>query len=38
MRVIDELFWYAVAFVSVQATQKNRRLGDMVANTLVVRK
>jgi uncharacterized RDD family membrane protein YckC len=38
MRVIEGLFWYAVAFASVQATQKNRRLGDMVANTLVVRK
>jgi uncharacterized RDD family membrane protein YckC len=38
LRIIDGIFFYAVAFVSVLATQKNRRLGDMVANTLVVRK
>jgi uncharacterized RDD family membrane protein YckC len=38
LRIIDGLFWYAVAFVSVLATQKNRRLGDIAANTLVVRK
>lgn len=38
LRIIDGMFAYAVAFVSVLATQKNRRLGDMVANTLVVRK
>ena len=38
LRIIDGLFFYLVAFVSVLASQKNRRLGDMVANTLVVRK
>jgi uncharacterized RDD family membrane protein YckC len=38
LRIIDGIFFYAVAFVSVLATQKNRRLGDMAANTLVVRK
>jgi uncharacterized RDD family membrane protein YckC len=38
LRIIDGILFYAVAFVSVLATQKNRRLGDMVANTLVVRK
>jgi len=38
LRVIDGILFYAVAFVSVLATQKNRRLGDMAANTLVVRK
>ena len=38
LRVIDGIAFYAVAFVSVLATQKNRRLGDMAAHTLVVRK
>jgi uncharacterized RDD family membrane protein YckC len=38
LRLIDGLFLYAVAFVSVLASQKNRRLGDMVGKTLVVRK
>jgi uncharacterized RDD family membrane protein YckC len=38
LRIIDGIFFYAVAFVSVLVTQKNRRLGDMSANTLVVRK
>ena len=38
LRIIDGIFFYAVAFVSVLATQKNRRLGDMAANALVVRK
>ena len=38
LRVIDGILFYAVAFVSVLATQKNRRLGDMAAHTLVVRK
>jgi hypothetical protein len=34
LRIIDGIFFYAVAFVSVLVTQKNRRLGDMVAHTL----
>jgi uncharacterized RDD family membrane protein YckC len=38
MRIIDGLFVYLVAFISVLASQKNQRLGDMLANTLVVRK
>ena len=38
LRVIDGILFYLVAFISVLASQKNRRLGDMVANTLVVRK
>jgi len=38
LRIIDGIALYAVAFVSVLATPKNQRLGDMVANTLVVRK
>ena len=37
LRLIDGLFLYAVAFVSALASQKNRRLGDMVGKTLVVR-
>jgi uncharacterized RDD family membrane protein YckC len=38
LRIIDGILAYAVAFVSVLASQKNQRLGDMVANTLMVRK
>ena len=38
LRIIDGILAYAVAFVSVLASQKNQRLGDMVAKTLVVRK
>src|SRR5918993_3941863 len=35
LRVIDGILFYLVAFISVLATQKNRRLGDMAAHTLV---
>lgn len=39
MRVIDVLpFAYLVGFVAIQISGKNQRLGDMLANTLVVRK
>ena len=38
MRIIDGLFAYLVVFIAVLASQKNQRLGDMLANTLVVRK
>ena len=38
LRIIDGIFFYLVAFISVLASQKNKRLGDMVAHTLVVRK
>ncbi|HEX2742411.1 MAG TPA: RDD family protein [Rubrobacter sp.] len=38
LRIIDSLFFYLVAFISVLASQQNKRLGDMVAHTLVVRK
>jgi uncharacterized RDD family membrane protein YckC len=38
LRIIDGFFFYAVAFVSVLVSSKNQRLGDMAANTLVVRK
>jgi uncharacterized RDD family membrane protein YckC len=37
LRTIDGLFFYLVAFISVLASDKNQRLGDMVADTLVVR-
>ena len=37
LRLIDGLFCYAVAFVSVLASAKRQRLGDMAARTLVVR-
>jgi uncharacterized RDD family membrane protein YckC len=38
LRIIDGLFFYLVAFISVLASGKNQRLGDMVAHTLVVRR
>jgi uncharacterized RDD family membrane protein YckC len=38
LRIIDGILFYLVAFISVLASQKNKRLGDMVAHTLVVRK
>jgi uncharacterized RDD family membrane protein YckC len=38
LRIIDGLFTYAVAFVVTLASDKRQRLGDMVAQTLVVRK
>jgi uncharacterized RDD family membrane protein YckC len=37
LRLIDGLFCYAVAFVTVLASTKRQRLGDMAAHTLVVR-
>ncbi len=37
LRLIDGFFFYFVAFISVLASGKNQRLGDMVAHTLVVR-
>jgi uncharacterized RDD family membrane protein YckC len=37
LRVVDGLFGYLVGFVAVVASQKNQRLGDMAARTLVVR-
>lgn len=37
LRLIDGLFSYAVALVSVLASAKRQRLGDMAARTLVVR-
>ena len=38
LRIVDGLLSYLVAFVTVLASQKNQRLGDMAAHTLVVRK
>jgi len=38
LRVVDGLLSYLVAFVTVQISGKNQRLGDMAAHTLVVRK
>jgi uncharacterized RDD family membrane protein YckC len=37
LRIIDGLFCYLVAFVTVLASAKRQRLGDMAAHTLVVR-
>ncbi len=38
LRIVDGFFFYIVAFIAVLASQKNKRLGDMAAHTLVVRK
>jgi uncharacterized RDD family membrane protein YckC len=38
LRIVDGFFSYLVAFIAVLASQKNRRIGDMAARTLVVRK
>jgi uncharacterized RDD family membrane protein YckC len=38
LRIIDGLFAYLVAFITVLASGKNQRFGDMAAHTLVVRK
>jgi uncharacterized RDD family membrane protein YckC len=38
LRLVDGLFGYLVGFVVVLASDKNQRLGDMAAKTLVVRK
>ena len=37
LRLIDSLLGYAVAFITVLASHKRQRLGDMAARTLVVR-
>ena len=37
LRIIDSLFCYLVAFITVLASAKRQRLGDMAAHTLVVR-
>ncbi len=38
LRIADGFLSYLVAFIAVLASAKNQRLGDMVANTLVVKK
>jgi uncharacterized RDD family membrane protein YckC len=38
LRIVDGLFSYLVAFVTVLISGKNQRFGDMAAKTLVVRK
>jgi uncharacterized RDD family membrane protein YckC len=37
LRIIDGLFTYLVGFITVLASSKRQRLGDMAAHTLVVR-
>jgi uncharacterized RDD family membrane protein YckC len=37
MRIVDLFFYYWVAVVSIVATMKWQRLGDIVAGTVVVR-
>ncbi len=38
LRTVDGFFSYLVASVAVLASRNNRRIGDMTAHTLVVRK
>jgi uncharacterized RDD family membrane protein YckC len=38
LRLVDGLFGYAVAFIVVLASEKRQRIGDMAAQTLVIRK
>ena len=38
LRVVDALFSYLVAFVTVVVNEKRQRFGDMAAHTLVVHK
>ena len=38
LRIVDGLFGYLVGFIVVLVSQMRRRLGDMAAHTLVVRK
>jgi uncharacterized RDD family membrane protein YckC len=37
LRLVDGLFSYLVAFITALTSDKRQRLGDMAANTLVVR-
>lgn len=37
LRIVDGIALYLVGFIVVQVSDKNQRLGDMVAKTLVVR-
>jgi uncharacterized RDD family membrane protein YckC len=37
LRLIDGLFFYLVAIISIAVTHKRQRLGDLAAGTLVVR-
>jgi uncharacterized RDD family membrane protein YckC len=37
LRIVDGLFSYLVAFVTVLVSDKRQRLGDMAARTLVVK-
>ena len=38
LRIVDGILSYLVAFVTVLISSENKRLGDMAAHTLVVRK
>ena len=38
LRIIDGILFYLVAFITVLASQRNKRFGDMAAHTLVIRK
>jgi uncharacterized RDD family membrane protein YckC len=38
LRIVDGIFNYLVAFITVLISGKNQRFGDMAAHTLVVRK
>jgi uncharacterized RDD family membrane protein YckC len=36
-RFVDGLFYYAVGFIAMALTEKRQRIGDRLANTVVVR-
>lgn len=36
MRIIDGLFFYLVAVIAIASSEKNQRLGDMLAKTVVI--
>ena len=38
LRIVDGIFSYLVAFITLLISGKNQRFGDMAAHTLVVRK
>ncbi|MBI5679365.1 MAG: RDD family protein [Methanobacterium sp.] len=38
LRMIDEFFWYLVGVLLIHGSDKNQRLGDSVAHTIVIKK
>lgn len=38
LRIIDDFFWYLVGVLLIHGSDKNQRLGDSVAHTIVIKK